>query len=283
MPNHTNILVAFANLVNNRHLGVSGDADSHNRANQMGQGLEEYIKDLFCDTFGQEKTAKLREYNKYFSYLGNQNNPPDVMLRGGDAIEIKKIESPASQLALNSSHPKDILHADDPKINQACRTCEAWTEKDMIYAIGHVKDGELKYLWFVYGDCYAAERSTYTRLSDAITQGINTLPDIEFGDTNELARVNKVDPLGITYLRVRGMWGIDNPVKVFDYITEASEKFANLLLLKEKYLSFPEDDRKKLENLARHNNALAISDIQIKDPNNPANLLDAKIITLKAN
>lgn len=39
-------------------------------------------------------------------------------------------------------------------------------------------------------------------------------------ESKELGHINKVDPLGVTYMRVRGMWGIDNPWKVFSYIYE---------------------------------------------------------------
>ena len=49
------------------------------------------------------------------------------------------------------------------------------------------------------------------------------LQDVEFSETNELGRVNKVDPLGITYLRIRGMWGIENPIKVFNYVAPAEQ------------------------------------------------------------
>lgn len=216
----SNILVAFANLVGKTQLALSSDSISHNRANQMGESLETYIKDLFCDSFGLSVADKLVEYTNHFSYFSKQNNPPDIMLRGGDAIEVKKIESADAALTLNSSHPKDVLHADDPKISRACRGAEEWTQKDIIYAVGHAKTNELKRIWFVYGDCYAASRDTYTQLSDMIAAGIRDISDIEFGTTKELARVNEVDPLGITHLRVRGMWGISNPAKVYDYLPE---------------------------------------------------------------
>ena len=273
----SNILIAFANLIATTQIELSDTSSSHNRANQMGESLESYVKDLFCDSFHLISADKLVEYNNHFSYLGNQNNPPDIMLRGGDAIEVKKIESANSSLALNSSHPKDKLHADDPKINSACRNAEEWTEKDIIYTVGHVNDNKLKYIWFVYGDCYSANRETYTRISDAISNGVNTIADIEFETTNELARVNKVDPLGITYLRIRGMWGINNPIRVYSYLPQASNKFANLLLLTDKYNTFPQEDRDRIEALIDEN--FTISDVQIKDPNNPANLLNAKLLS----
>src|SRR5699024_11579610 len=62
-------------------------------------------------------------------------------------------------------------------------------------------------LWFVYGDCYCADKSYYERIADTIKDGVSSIPDVDFGETKELGRVNKVDPLGITYLRIRGMWG----------------------------------------------------------------------------
>lgn len=76
---------------------------------------------------------------------------------------------------------------------------------------------------------------------------------IELGETNEIARVNKVDPLGITYLRVRGMWGIEHPSKVFEYITTKNSR--NAILQK-----------------------CNVKDVKIKNPNNPANLLEAVLI-----
>ena len=52
------------------------------------------------------KEERMERLSKEFSYLGNTNNPPDMMLRSGDAIEVKKIESSTSALALNSSATK---------------------------------------------------------------------------------------------------------------------------------------------------------------------------------
>ena len=64
-------------------------SSSINRASSMGEGLEFYVKDSFCNTFNiSDAMKKNEEYSKSFSYLGTQNNPPDIMLRGGDAIEV---------------------------------------------------------------------------------------------------------------------------------------------------------------------------------------------------
>jgi len=279
----TNILVAITNLVKDPITNLILHYRSSNRVNNMGDALEYYIKDLFCNSLSESNLEKKNEiYSKYFSYIGNQNNPPDIMIKQGDAIEVKKIESLRSGIALNSSYPKDKLFSDSSMITNACRTAEDWREKDLIYVIGVSTDGKLKALWFVYGNCYAANKETYERVRDKISKGINELQDVEFSETNELGRVNKVDPLGITYLRIRGMWGIENPIKVFNYTApvDLSADFSvNAIMLEEKYLSFPKGDRENIENLTSTN--FLIKDIKIKSPNNPAKLLNAKLLSFK--
>lgn len=279
----TNLLVAITNLVKDPITNLILHYRSSNRVNSMGDALEFYIKDLFCNSLSENDLEKKNEiYSNYFSYIGNQNNPPDIMIKQGDAIEVKKIESLRSGIALNSSYPKDKLFSDSPMITSACRLAEDWREKDLIYIIGVSADGKLKALWFVYGNCYAANKETYERVRDKISKGINELQDVEFSETNELGRVNKVDPLGITYLRIRGMWGIENPIKVFNYaapVDPNAEFSVNAVMLKEKYLSFPEKDRDIVEGIVSGN--FLIKDIKIKSPNNPAKLLDAKLLSFK--
>ena len=247
----------------------------------MGAALEFYVKDAFSGTLsGKRLSEKEKIYPQFFSYLGNQNNPPDAIIREGDAIEVKKyIGRRSNGIALNSSYPKDYLYADSPMITASCRECEEWTRKDMLYAIGGIEDNRVKSLWFVYGDCYAASRDTYEKIRDSIAGGIDALPDIEFGETNELGRVNRVDPLGITDLRIRGMWSIQHPSRVFRHIPEVSSEadFAlTAVMLKEKYESFPKESRKTLENSKIP--GLRIEDIEIQSPNNAAKSLRAKLV-----
>lgn len=277
----TNLLIAIENLIKNPITNLVSHYRSSNRINSMGDALEFYIKDLFCNSLHVNDLDKKNEiYSEYFSYIGNQNNPPDIIIKQGDAIEVKKIESLRSGIALNSSYPKDKLYADSPMITNACKMCENWQEKDLIYTIGVSNAGKLKALWFVYGDCYAAGKEIYERIRNKISTGITELQDVEFSQTNELGRVNRVDPLGITYLRIRGMWGIDNPIKVYNYVTSINndnEFSVNAIMLTEKYLSFPKKDRNNVESITNIN--YSIKDAKIKSPNNPAKLLDAKIIS----
>lgn len=276
----TNIIRAIINLVNKPVVELKEYAQSHNRANSMGGALEEYIKDIFADTVGEIDIEKRnRKISECFSYLGNQNNPPDSIIRGGDAIEVKKIESKNATLALNSSYPKAKIFASSEMITDACRNCEQWDEKDIIYAVGVVNKNTLLNLCMVYGVDYAASECIYTRIKRVITEGINSIPDVEFAKTKELGRVNRVDPLGITYLRVRGMWGIENPMKVFEYIyqRDESKKFNFMALINEdKYntLEYTEE----LEQLVIDVEGLDIIDVEIKVPDNPAQLKKAKLI-----
>ncbi len=279
----TNILIAIKNIVNNPIINLVAFYKGSNRANNMGNALENYIKDAFCNTVEEDDEGKKDIlYSQYFSYLGNNNNPPDMILKNGDAIEVKKIETIGAAIALNSSFPKEKLYFDDVRITKGCRECEAspWVSKDIIYIIGvsTKKSNKLSMLWFVYGDCYAANKDIYLNVINKITSGIKEIGDIDFSDTKELAKVKKVDPLGITDLRVRGMWDIKNPLRVFSnhFNFDKGKSFTlNVVILTSKYESLPLEDRIQIEELPQ----VTIKNIKIKSPNNPAQLLEAKSIS----
>jgi hypothetical protein len=277
----TNLLTALANIIENPITDLVSHYKGSNRANSMGDALENYVKDAFCNSLHEKNDLV---HSDFFSYLGNQNNPPDMVIRNGDAIEVKKIEGLTSALALNSSYPKNKLYRNDSRITDSCRDCdlEPWEQKDIIYTVGVVPKGlnKLKVLWFVYGDCYAAERAIYNRVADKIAKSIKEIPDVEFIKTNELAKIKKVDPLGITDLRVRGMWHIDNPIKVFKNVVsiDNSREFTiHAIIPIDKYNSFPALDIQRMEAL--QSEYVSITNIKFKSPNNPAQLLDAKLIS----
>ncbi len=277
-----NIIDAIINLVNNPVTHLVNYYQGRNRANNAGDALEEYIKDLFANTFDFSEKERLERISEVFSYLGNNSNPPDAMLRGGDAIEVKKIESNGSDLALNSSYPKHKLLSNSTMISQACKSAEKWTEKDIIYVVGIVEKNtnNLKHLCMVYGLDYCASEECYSRIKTTIKNGVEAIPNVEFAESKELGRINRVDPLGITYLRVRGMWGIDNPWSVFDYIYKRkfSKQFNFMCVINEmKWNTF--QNVSKLEKLAENNNDLLIENVRIKNPDNPAQLVNAKLIS----
>jgi len=278
----SNILTAIKAIVEYTDLAIQNITDGNNRMNNMGEGLEIYVKNAFADILTEtDETNKIERISETFSYTGNKTNPPDMMLSDGDAIEVKKIESVNTSLQLNSSHPKSKLLRTNSKINNACKECENWTEKDLIYSIGYVKKKQLRSLWMVYGDCYAAENDTYQKVENQIKDSINVLNDLEINkSTNELSGIKNVDPLNITYLRVRGMWIIENPNKVYKYIYDydTTAKFQLIVLMRRsKYKSFSVEDKNSLQQIDN----IEIKDVIIKNPNNPANLIDAKLIVFK--
>ena len=275
----TNILEATINIANNPILEIRNHYTGRNRANNVGEALETFIKDAFANLITEtDEQERMKRYNEVFSWLGNQNHPPDIMIRKGDAIEVKKTQSANSDLALNSSYPKSNIQSNSTMITQECKNCEEWTEKDLIYCVGHTSDEAINSLWMVYGNIYAAKHETYQIIKQKITDGINEIPNVELAVTNELGRVNRVDPLGITNLRIRGMWQIQNPRRVFNYLhTQTNNKFELVSLIPTvKYNSFPIESINKIENLGNEN--LTIENVNVSDPNNPAKLIEVKLI-----
>ena len=170
----TNLLKAIKNIVKNPNNDLVSQYRSLNRMNSMGEALEFYIKDIFCGLLSENDLAKKEQtYSEFFSYLGNQNNPPDIIIKNGDAVEVKKhIGIRPNGLALNSSYPKDFLYSDSPMITNDCRRCEEWSKKDLLYVIGSILDNKIKSLWFIYGNCYAASREVYEKIKNAISEGV---------------------------------------------------------------------------------------------------------------
>ncbi len=256
MPN--NILSAISNIV------AFGSNDLRNyastyliRINAVGEQLEFYIKDAIAGSFKLSQDKKEEAYSKVFSYLGNQNNPPDMIIKGSDAFEIKKIESPRAALALNSSPPKDKLLSDDIRITAACKNCEAeeWKEKDLFYVIGHAQGGEAKYLFFIQGTCYAANHQVYEK------------------ERKNLKKIRNKDSFNFNprYGRIK------NPLIYFKKYFEYTPNKFNIYAVIEtkKYLSFSRKDRRDLESF----NNIEVKDINIPLPANQNQMMDAKLIS----
>lgn len=279
-----NILTAIKAIIENSNINVveSSEGVVQNRANQMGAALEDYVKNAFADCLGQDPRTIKQARKKTFSYLGGKKNPPDAMLAGSDAIEIKKLESlGTAQLQLNSSYPKNKLHSDNPKISNTCRKCEDWQERDMLYVVGVVdKDKkELHDIFFIYGDLYCDSHEIYENAENTIKDGLKAIDEVEMAETGELGRVNNIDHLEISDLRIRGMWLIKSPFLQFEYLTEDISDYTFKLVAlipSEKYYSFS-----NVEEFERFcdENGVDITEEEIEDPQNPANLINSKVIT----
>lgn len=164
-------------------------------------------------------------------------------------------------------------------LTKACKECEEWTQKDMIYTVGVVKNDNLLALAMVYGDEYCANSDVYERIKTTIKDGVTTIPNVEFSETKELGHVNRVDPLGITYLRIRGMWGIANPFVAFKYVYQQNKDatFSFFAIISDSKFSTL-DNTENLIKLTKDNSDLQIVDVKVKDPNNPAKLIESKLI-----
>lgn len=284
----SNVLKAIANIAAFKNYNLDHYKAKYDiRINNLGEQLEYYVKDGFANSFTVKgEDEKLEAHSKVFCYSANQNNPPDGILKGGDAFETKKQESPGRPLALNSSPPKDMLHREDPRILDACRKVDGgtWKEKDLFYIVGYVtKQKIIRYLYFVHGICYAAKPEVYSRLHSKIKSQIGSIMESgshKMVETVELGRISGVDPLGITQFRMRGMWEIENPETVFDYLYKWSERdpFTLVAVIEaKKYNSYPRGDAEALEK----HPSIKVKDCEVRDPNNKAEKLKAKLITFK--
>lgn len=280
-----NIINAIINLINTTSRSVMNITDGSNRANDMGGGLEKYVKDIFANTIHSLPNDRKTIQHQTFSYLGSKNHSPDAMLRGGDAIEIKKIENRSSDIALNSSHPKQKLSKQDNRVATACKTARNdsdWDERDIIYVVGYVPKGTdtLKMLGMVYGTEYCASQDVYESIFHAVKDKIGEISDFDFTETNELAHMNGIDPLERTYWRARSMWGIKNPWIAFNdvYTYDASKTFSMMCIINvDKWNTL--QNTGELINLAQQDNRVSISDIQVQNPDNAADLISAKLVT----
>lgn len=295
MPSR-NIIDAIASICSLKSVKISTVSYRQNTINALGVSLEEFVKDLFAGSLGlKAKRTRERLLNSTFSYRGNQNNPPDALLRGGDAIEIKKLSSSGSSMPLNSSYPKHTLKSTNPMITKECREAETWSEKDIIYVVGVVdsKTDILKRLWMVYGSDYCASSDSYEIVRTKIIEAIKTLPNMQFVKTNELAHLNGIDPLGITYFRARNLWGIATPWKVFEKpFVESMVKhlkcfdagdFEFVAIISDKKLQTLENSDQIKKMALDKTNELSVNSVMIKNPDRPNENISAKMIIMTRN
>ena len=65
-----NIIDAIIEIVESPQYKLQEYSTSHNRANSMGEALEEYIKDAFAGTIGERDDAiRNKKLNQTFSYF----------------------------------------------------------------------------------------------------------------------------------------------------------------------------------------------------------------------
>lgn len=290
-----NVLNAIVALSTYRNNNLGDYANNYSiRINAVGERLEYYVKDLLTGRFYNKDKDRDLAYSEHFSYLGNQNNAVDAIAKQGDAFEVKKVETKphtqsSGKIALNNSPPKDVLHRDDPRLRSDVREIDGgnWNFKDIFYVVGSTTLNTVNSLYFVQGTCYAARSEVYLQVFDEVRRRVgDTVRDsnLEFEPTKELGRVHRVDPLGITDFRLRGMWEIRNPSDVFESVAPANQNadFTCYAIMEEskfKEIQSIEERELNLFNKALQNHSVEVERVKVKDPNNPANLKDA--VTIK--
>ncbi len=266
-----NVAKAMGALAKYRASSIEGyRADYKIGINSAGSAFEYYIKDLLTGSIYSNDEERQESYSREFSWLGNQNFPPDAIAEGGDAFEVKKHEGQSGTIALNSSMPRDRLSIrDNMLVKESLEAFGGREELDLFYIVGTVPRSTVKSIYFVQGTCYAASTSTYESISNRLSAAIID-SGLELSRTKELGRINRADPLGRASLRVRGMWQIMDPSKAFQGIAPprpGKEFFAYAIM-----------EAGKLGSMGGMPDGVASREVEIPDPNNPAKSMDAIVM-----
>lgn len=297
---YSDVIIALHNILKRNSSVLSPIYRSDGSANAAGDSLEYFMKDMFSpgNEAAQHPTEETKQnvYRKYLSWTGNSSNFPDFIVRGGVGVEPKKVEGDsASNIALNSSYPKDYITPQTQNVPRVI-TEDPWDRKEIVYAVGslpRVKKGaprptKLSSLWMVYSNTYVANASTYQSVISDIREVLEGLPGEMMQDSKELGRVYGIDPLKYTNLRVRGMYELKHPERVFgDLVKEDIKDFPQgvtkiyLVILKSDYEKLGQDvdlsdDYHNLDDFyaARR---LKKKEVRVSDPNNSDGEIDVII------
>ena len=280
----SNILVAIKNISDLENNNLSDYFESYSaKIENVRQQIQYYLKDAISETSKSAKEKKPKDrYNRIFSYEGNKNSPPDLIIKNGDAFIIRKNQTFKGSLNLGNSPPKDCLTWNDPWIIKNCRKVDGgqWDKKDIFYVAYMVERSKIRYFYFVQGRCFIAEKEVYNQTIQNLKKIIKSYlksKGLHTTLTSELGKINKIDPLEVTTLRIRDVWKIQNPIKIFSDIykyTKNQEFTLTALMLKTKFESFPKKDIKNIMT----DKLINIRDEKIKDPNNPTEIIDVKLI-----
>jgi len=214
----------------NESCDLSTLASSSNSANAEGDALEYFVKDMFDPEFKaisrSSKGSKKKEYARYLSWDGNTRNFPDFFVRGGVGVETKKVsDANASSIALNSSYPKiSVTPTTQNVIKDISKIDEVWEEKQIVYAVGHVPTptkrvdpdvNRVMSLWFFYGNTVFPSESSYLLTIKRVREALQGSQLKMKEDSQEVARLIDIDPGKHTDMRIRGMYDIDHPQRMF--------------------------------------------------------------------
>ena len=297
-----NLLDALEDLINNGYDWANYQNSStmgSNSAQAQGSKFEDFVKDILCGVRASDSHGRAKIFETHLAYQGSANYPPDAMYRGGDsgdAFEAKKTENiNLSTLDLNSSHPYSHLTSDLSRLASEAKNCEVWKQRDIFYVIGNVQKTKPKgnWMWMVQGSLFAADLETYRNFEKEIKSHIEIAiksKGLVPGETNELGRINSVDLLEITDLRVRGMWHIESPTKLFRGLSGIKESpsdglVVHCLMRKSKWESLLLNKSQQSKNFWQNQkkNNFQLVDLTVPDPDNSKGVVDTKLIRVVVN
>lgn len=305
MKSKTNVLIALRNILKHNSTRLTPIFESTGSANKVGDNLEFFVKDMFCWDALQYTYVdqKEKEYEKVFSWTGDSKHFPDLIIKGGAGVESKKVNNNSyGTIPLNSSYPKDYITRTTqnyPEKSLDKEPNDDWNRKSVIYAIGNLdtknQENRLISLWLVYGNTIVPNSDFYKKIIESIRTSIKKASSgKKLTDSNELARVTGVDRLGRTNMRVRGMYELKHPAKIFkDYIADIpvidNKSKIYVVILNSELVNIINDMGNEWENLSKEldqykkNGLLFEKKIELPDPNKPDNKLPATIFVAYTN
>ena len=258
--------------------------------NQKFAGYDDFadfVKNLFADSFNLMPYKQRACRRENFSFVSSGAEIPDFMLCGGDAVEIKTVRLKSgehdpvkcSPIEFNTVYPRQKLFFDDPLVTNECRCAERWQEKDVVYVVGALKRRQLIHLCMIYGVDYCAGEKYYSGLNYELKKLIAKIRAARFPYTRELARIGTVDPMGATYLKLYGMWHVENPWSFFRDVCRPNPNanFSFMCIInREKFHQL--DNGRKIFAWAKDCDGLRLAKIRVKNPDAPDTFRDALLI-----
>lgn len=286
ITSNTNTLFAYKNILDHNSTKLAPIfSRKGNSSNKQGDSFEVFIKDMYCKTAMQYPyfEDKKKEYKNYLSWLGDSRHFPDMIIRGGEGVEVKKLSS-FGNLSLNSSFPKDYIYPNTQNLAAKIRS-DTWIKKNIVYATCNVPNknntqNKCSTVWLAFGNTFVADEQVYLKMINGIKSGAKSAnKQARFVKSQELARIRDVDLRKHTNLRVRGMWELINPEIIFakylnktNLIIPAGATKINMIVLDSDFQKMEQPDFSSLIN----QNRLVITTIDIPDPNKN-NMLTAKL------
>lgn len=301
----TNVLVALNNIFKRNSTRLTPVFRSNGTANATGDSLEFFVKDMFCEEASQYtyQDDKEKVYKKYLSWTGDSSHFPDLIINDGAGVEPKKIngKSTTGTLALNSSFPKDYIYPDTQNVPAPGKSGKkeyvetGWTKKPIIYVVGNLNNKKsstntngLYSIWFAYGNTFVADNSKYESVISSIRNAIDKDVNAPLEHSKELGRLRGIDNLKLTNLRIRGMYELQHPGKVFhEYVDDLKlpddKSHVFVVMLKREYDHLVKEMKDKWSPVEKslqgfiNKGVLNKLSVKIPDPNNPDQKLDAII------